>query len=190
MPLAPQSAGKATAVRRNASQETDRVHIDSRRLLRKVVDDSRITLSRSRFRLVHAASPDLRTAVPSAVSFRFDVFCVVQQIIAGAMLGKRGVNPPLPRNCKRPYFGCTRPLPQKGGKAQPLSRGRKSGDRSRQAHSPLFPGRRGLHVRSKAVASSSAFTFVTVRCRAFHRLRRFAARAVHHPARQSCGFAG
>ncbi len=41
------------------------------------------------------------------------------------MLGKRGETPPLPRNCKRPFFDCTKPLPVSGGKAQsPGSRSR------------------------------------------------------------------
>jgi hypothetical protein len=75
MPLAPKSAGKAAAVQRNASQETDRVHIDSRRPLRKVVDDSRITLCRYYFPLAHPCL-DLGTAVSSTLSFRFDVFRV------------------------------------------------------------------------------------------------------------------
>jgi len=36
------------------------------------------------------------------------------------MFGKRGENPPLPRNCKRSFSRLHKPLPIKGGKAQSI----------------------------------------------------------------------
>jgi hypothetical protein len=38
----------------------------------------------------------------------------VGQQFAGEMLGKRGEKPPLPCNCKRPFYDCTKPLPENG----------------------------------------------------------------------------
>jgi hypothetical protein len=38
----------------------------------------------------------------------------VRKQFAGEMLGKRGEKPPLPCNCKRPFFDCTKPLPGNG----------------------------------------------------------------------------
>src|SRR5271155_4632682 len=58
------------------------------------------------------------------------------------MLGKRGEKPPLPCNCKRPFFDCKSHCPSRVGRRSRREVGRESGDRSRQAHSPLFLGRR------------------------------------------------
>jgi hypothetical protein len=38
----------------------------------------------------------------------------VRKQFAGEMLGKRGEKPPLPCNCKRPIYDCTKPLPGNG----------------------------------------------------------------------------
>src|SRR5579862_7984307 len=68
------------------------------------------------------------------------------------MFGKRGENPPLPRNCKRPFSGLHKPLPVKGGKAQPLS------GRSR-VRRPVPPSSWSALSRAKEDLMSKLFSY-------------------------------
>src|SRR5580704_15059805 len=58
------------------------------------------------------------------------------------MFGKPGEKPALPCNCKRPFSTAISHCPVRVGRRSRRAVGRESGDRSRQAHSPLFLGRR------------------------------------------------
>src|SRR5580704_7417959 len=58
------------------------------------------------------------------------------------MFGKPGEKPALPCNCKRPFSTAISHCPLRVGRRSRQAVGRESGDRSRQAYSPLFLGRR------------------------------------------------
>src|SRR5580693_411499 len=102
------------------------------------------------------------------------------------MFGKRGENPPLPSNCKRRFCGCTKPLPKKGGKAQPLgstSQVRRPVPPSSQ--SALSRAKEDLHVR---FGGKSLTIRSVVDCSAVFVRFDFIRSVEWKPARKSCGY--
>src|SRR5580704_15330268 len=107
-------------------------------------------------RINHCISGNSKRKDPRSGGKQFDLELTCEKQFAGEMFGKRGEKPPLPCNCKRPFFDCTSHCPSRVGRRSHPEVGRESGDRSRQAHSPLFLGRRRtLNVYSDAASFSN-----------------------------------
>jgi hypothetical protein len=118
-------------------------------------DPSRFSL-RFDANLFHCISSTSEGMDPRTGGKQFDLELTCEKQFAGEMLGKRGEKPPLPCNCKRPFFDCTSHCPSRVGRRSRPEVGRESGDRSRQAHSPLFLGRRRtLNVYSDVASFSN-----------------------------------